>query len=418
MLLPPPSNKPRPLTLMLPSALTSALRSAITQSWPGGWTPRTMFRFTLSTICAVASVGATATPAETGMTPIPPLNFTRESSAAAESGVTITRNSTQADIFFNMASPPSSLDEKQTGQAPVYIVERQVIPPRESCVGDLFGQSFSAVERAVRAYNVPHGDESRSICGGTHERATDPESGRNQSGRRPLSFRLRRARANARRRGLFHRRRPGGRRRAHAGRPDHHQARHRLPPAFAPERAVDLRAQGQGARLGGRPAGDRRLTRHLDLRSTQRRAFGRGASRRRPGVLHRKGPLARHRRHARGLGNGSLSAGPAQAHVGFPADDEVVRIHLLLGRGDAILLLGLPARRLDGTGYELALGIELRELEPHALHAHSELRRQGLDAPRGGVGRHEGEHALAQGQACHGSIPYLSHLAMSASSTL
>src|SRR5439155_24017 len=117
----------------------------------------------------------------------------------------------------------------------------------------------------------------------------------------------------------------------------------------------------------------------------------------------------------------------------------VVRIHLLLGRGDAILLLlratpsssccafpagaktgltGLPAGSLDGTGYELALGIELRELEPHALHADSELRREGLDAPRGGVGRHEGEHALAQGQACHGSIPYLSHLAMSASSTL
>src|SRR5205823_50672 len=62
-----------------------------------------------------------------------------------------------------------------------------------------------------------------------------------------------------------------------------------------------LRAQGQGARLGGRPAGDARLTRDTDLRSPQRRALGRGASRRRFGVLHREGPLARHRRHARGL---------------------------------------------------------------------------------------------------------------------
>src|SRR6267378_2225418 len=86
MPLPPASSRPRPLTLMLPSIFTSALRSAIVHSWPGGWTPRTMFRFTLSTVCAVASGGATATPAETGMTPIPPLNFTRESSAAAESG--------------------------------------------------------------------------------------------------------------------------------------------------------------------------------------------------------------------------------------------------------------------------------------------------------------------------------------------
>jgi arginine deiminase len=71
-----------------------------------------MFRFTLSTVSAVASVGATATPLETGMTPIPPLNFTRESSAAAESGVTIPKNSTQTDIFFNMAISPFSLNSK------------------------------------------------------------------------------------------------------------------------------------------------------------------------------------------------------------------------------------------------------------------------------------------------------------------
>src|SRR5258706_2041252 len=117
-------------------------------------------------------------------------------------------------------------------------------------------------------------------------------------------------------------------------------------------------------------------------------------------------------------GEQPVSAGSAQANVGFPANDEVVRVYPLLGRGDAILLLGLPAGSLDGTGHELALGIELRELEPHALHADAELRRDGFDAPRGGVGRHEGEHILAQGKACHGSIPYLSHLAMSASSTL
>src|SRR5438445_13802042 len=93
------------------------------------------------------------------------------------------------------------------------------------------------------------------------------------------------------------------------------------------------------------------------------------------------------------------TAGPAQANVGFPADNDVVGVHSLLGRGDAILLLGLPAGSLDGARYELALGIELREFESHALHADAELRREGLDAPRGGVGCHEGEHALAQRQA-------------------
>src|SRR6266498_1548442 len=111
-----------------------------------------------------------------------------------------------------------------------------------------------------------------------------------------------------------------------------------------------------------------------------------------------------------------VSAGSAQAHVVFPADDEVVRIHFLLSRGDAILLLGLPAGSPDGTGYELALGVELRELEPHALHADAELRREGLDAPCSGIGRHESEHALAQRKACHRLNSYLSHLAMSVSS--
>ena len=40
-----------------------------------------MFRFTLSTVVAVGSVGGIATPLETGMTPIPPLNLTSESFA-------------------------------------------------------------------------------------------------------------------------------------------------------------------------------------------------------------------------------------------------------------------------------------------------------------------------------------------------
>jgi len=52
-----------------------------------------------------------------------------------------------------------------------------------------------------------------------------------------------------------------------SGRPDHIKRGTRSRPAFAPERAMDLRAQGQGARLGGRPAGNRRVTRHADLRS-------------------------------------------------------------------------------------------------------------------------------------------------------
>src|SRR5258706_1761863 len=114
------------------------------------------------------------------------------------------------------------------------------------------------------------------------------------------------------------------------------------------------------------------------------------------GFIYRIRRQGRRRRWGR-----TRSAGAAQAHVGFPADDEVVRIQLLLGRGDAVLLLGPPAWSLDGTGYELALGIEPRELQTHALRADAELCRQGLDAPGGGVGRHELEHALAQRQACH-----------------
>src|SRR5262249_19193624 len=55
-------------------------------------------RFTLSTTGAVASVGGTATPEETGMTPIPPLNF--NSSAAAGSEKTTPRNIMHANAFL------------------------------------------------------------------------------------------------------------------------------------------------------------------------------------------------------------------------------------------------------------------------------------------------------------------------------
>src|SRR5438046_5554823 len=64
MLFPPASSRPRPSTLIRPSVFTSALRAAILQIWPGGWVPRTMFRFTTSAVVAVP------TPLETGSTPI------------------------------------------------------------------------------------------------------------------------------------------------------------------------------------------------------------------------------------------------------------------------------------------------------------------------------------------------------------
>src|SRR5712692_2323769 len=263
----------------------------------------------------------------------------------------------------------------------------------------------------------PTAREARSTCGGTHEHATDPEPGRNQGGRRPLSFRLRRARANARRRGLFRRRRAGGRRRTHAGRTDHHQARHRLPPAFAPERAMDLRAQGQGARLGGRRVRNRRLTRHADLRSPQRRALGRGASRRRPGVLHREGPLARHRRHARGLGNVPFQPAPRSRTLVF----------LLMTKWCGSIFCSVAAMRYSSSGCRPgALTVQDTSL-PSALSCESSspmrctptpsfaarvLMRHavGLDVMKASTLSRKDKLAMAP--------PYLSHLAMSASSTL
>src|SRR5437870_8032454 len=76
---PPASSRPRPSTLIRPSVFTSALRAAILQIWPGGWVPRTMFRFTTSAVVAVT------TPLETGSTPIPPSNLTREFPESLES---------------------------------------------------------------------------------------------------------------------------------------------------------------------------------------------------------------------------------------------------------------------------------------------------------------------------------------------
>src|SRR5439155_19183724 len=78
MLSPPASSKPRPFTPMLPSVFTVASRSRMAQGWPAGCTPRTMLRFT------TAAVGAMPTPLETGMTPMPPLNFASVLSASAD----------------------------------------------------------------------------------------------------------------------------------------------------------------------------------------------------------------------------------------------------------------------------------------------------------------------------------------------
>src|SRR5262249_47358668 len=102
-LFPPAKTNPFPSTLMRPFVLTVASSLSITQIWPAGCTPRTIFRFTLSTTDAVGGVGATATPEETGWTPIPPLNF--NSSAAAGSEKTTPRNIMHANAFLITALP-------------------------------------------------------------------------------------------------------------------------------------------------------------------------------------------------------------------------------------------------------------------------------------------------------------------------
>src|SRR5882724_2654600 len=104
MALPPPSSRPRPSTWIRPSTFTSALRAEITQIWPGGWTPRTMLRVTTS------AVAACPTPAATGRTPIPPRNFTRVSSATADSGNSATTNGKRTKAFFMVSPPPTWLD--------------------------------------------------------------------------------------------------------------------------------------------------------------------------------------------------------------------------------------------------------------------------------------------------------------------
>src|SRR5262245_59908731 len=62
---------------------------------------------------------------------------------------------------------------------------------------------------------------------------------------------------------------------------------------------MDLRPQGAGARLHRGPTRDPSLSRHADLRAGERGAFGSGASRGGPRVLHRQGPVERDRRQTR-----------------------------------------------------------------------------------------------------------------------
>src|SRR5437867_13340673 len=67
---------------MRPSFLMSALRSAITQIWPAGLTPRAMFLVTFGKLPSVFAVPATF---ETAWTPTPPSNLTREFPQSLES---------------------------------------------------------------------------------------------------------------------------------------------------------------------------------------------------------------------------------------------------------------------------------------------------------------------------------------------
>src|SRR5262249_31550256 len=94
---------PFPLTVIFPFALTLASRSAITQIWPAGDTPRTIFRFTVTgepVTHGAGNAGQLITD-ETGMTPMPPLNF--KSSAAAGCEKTTPRNIVYANAFFIMS---------------------------------------------------------------------------------------------------------------------------------------------------------------------------------------------------------------------------------------------------------------------------------------------------------------------------
>src|SRR4051812_21979960 len=99
MVFPPASKSPFPRTEIRPSVFTSARRSAITHSCPGGWMPRTMLRFT------TVAVAAAPCPADTGMTPIPPLNFTSASSAETRWTAATHTTTAKAKIVFLMADP-------------------------------------------------------------------------------------------------------------------------------------------------------------------------------------------------------------------------------------------------------------------------------------------------------------------------
>ena len=79
---------PFPRTTILPLEPIRASRSSMTQICPGGGTPRTIFRFTATRFgpgpgMAQGFVAGQFTNAETGMTPMPPLNRNAVSSAEA-----------------------------------------------------------------------------------------------------------------------------------------------------------------------------------------------------------------------------------------------------------------------------------------------------------------------------------------------
>src|SRR5882762_4131115 len=82
---PPANTRPRPSAVMCPSAFASALKWAISHSWAGGCTPRTMLRVT-----AVAT-GAIPTALETPSAPIPPSNLASVSSLRPSEGTSATR---------------------------------------------------------------------------------------------------------------------------------------------------------------------------------------------------------------------------------------------------------------------------------------------------------------------------------------
>src|SRR5712692_1362692 len=94
--LPPAKSSPRPSTVMCPSASTLACRRLILHGRPPGSTPQT----TLET-------GRPDAMPETGSTPMPPLNLTKELSAMTAKGTRTTRARASNAVF--MAKPPFGL---------------------------------------------------------------------------------------------------------------------------------------------------------------------------------------------------------------------------------------------------------------------------------------------------------------------